>query len=205
MRSFIFSLSILVAACSVQSPETVEAEMYHPVIILETSAGPMEITVYPDKAPISAGDFLRYVDGKLYDGQGFYRTVHAQNDPLNMGMSLIQGGRLDKEIVFEPIAHELTTDTGISNADGAVAIARLEPGSGSATYFFINIGNNDFLDTGGTRNPDRQGYATFGRVTKGLEVARKIQKMETDASSDDPVTQGQTLKTPVIIKRAFRK
>ena len=205
MRSFIFSLSILVAACSVQSPETVEAEMYHPVIILETSAGPMEITVYPDKAPISAGDFLRYVDGKLYDGQGFYRTVHAQNDPLNMGMSLIQGGRLDKEIVFEPIAHELTTDTGISNADGAVAIARLEPGSGSATYFFINIGNNDFLDTGGTRNSDGQGYATFGRVTKGLEVARKIQKMETDASSDDPVTQGQTLKTPVIITRAYRK
>ena len=205
MRSFIFSLCFMVAACSVQSPETVEAEMNHPVIILETSAGPMEITVYPDKAPISAGDFLRHVDGKLYDGQGFYRTVHAQNDPLNMGMSLIQGGRLDKEIVFEPIAHELTTDTGISNADGAVAIARLEPGSGSATYFFINIGNNDFLDTGGTRNPDGQGYATFGRVTKGLEVARKIQKMETDASSDDPVTQGQTLKAPIIITRAYRK
>ena len=205
MRVFIFSLCFMVAGCSVQSPETVEAEMNHPVIILETSAGPMEITVYPDKAPISAGDFLRHVDGKLYDGQGFYRTVHAQNDPLNMGMSLIQGGRLDKEIIFGPIAHELTTNTGISNADGAVAIARLEPGSGSAAYFFINIGNNDFLDTGGPRNPDGQGYATFGRVTKGLEVARKIQKMETDASSDDPVTQGQTLKTPVIITRAYRK
>lgn len=191
----------MVAACSAQTPET----GHHPVVVLETDAGPMEITVYLDKAPISAGDFLRYVDGKHYDGQGFYRTVHAENDPLDMGMSLIQGGRLDKEIVFDPIAHELTTDTGISNADGAVAIARLEPGSGSATYFFINIGNNDFLDTGGTRNSDGQGYATFGRVTKGLDVARKIQKMETEASSDDPVTQGQTLKTPVIITRAYRK
>jgi len=205
MRSFIFSLCFMVAACSGQGPETVGSGVNHPIIVMETEAGLMEITVYPDKAPISAGDFLRYVDGKFYDGQGFYRTVHVKNDPLNMGMSLIQGGRLDKEIVFEPIAHELTTETGISNANGAVAIARLEPGSGSATYFFINIGNNDFLDTGGTRNPDGQGYATFGRVTKGLDVARKIQKMETAASSDDPVTQGQTLKAPIIITRAYRK
>ena len=197
MKALVLGLGLMATACA--------AQVDHPVIVLETTSGEIEITVYPEKAPISAGDFLRYVDGKLYDGQGFYRTVHAQNDPLNMGMSLIQGGRLDKEIVFEPIAHELTTDTGISNADGAVAIARLEPGSGSATYFFINIGNNDFLDTGGTRNPDGQGYATFGRVTKGLEVARRIQKMETSSESDDPVTQGQTLSSPVIITRAYRK
>ena len=177
----------------------------HPVIILDTSAGPIEITVYPDKAPISAGDFLRYVDGELYDGQGFYRVVHAQNDPRNMGMSLIQGGRLDKESVLGPIAHELTTDTGISNADGAVAIARSEPGSGSATYFFINIGNNDFLDTGGSRNPDGQGYATFGRVTQGLDVARAIQNMPTTKEAGEAVTQGQILTEPVIIHRAYRK
>ena len=176
-----------------------------PVVILETNAGTLEITVYPDKAPISADDFLRHVDGKLYNGQGFYRVVHAQNDPLNMGMSLIQGGRLDKERVLAPIAHELTTDTGIGNADGAVAIARLEPGSGSAAYFFINIGKNDFLDTGGTRNPDGLGYATFGRVTKGLDVARAIQKMETRSDDGDDVTQGQILADPVIIHRAYRK
>ena len=73
------------AACSAGVSETVDSEANHPVVILETSAGPMEITVYPNKAPISAGDFLRYVDGKLYDGQGFYRTVHAQNDPVKYG------------------------------------------------------------------------------------------------------------------------
>jgi len=106
-----------------------------PIVVFETTAGAMEI------------------------GEGFYRVVRPDNDPLEMGMSLIQGGRLDKEMVFGPIEHELTTDTGISNAGGAVSIARLEPGSGSAAYFFINIGNNDFLDAGGTRNPDGQGYA----------------------------------------------
>lgn len=181
------------------------AKTENPIVILDTTSGAIEITVYPDKAPSSAGDFLRYVDDGLYDGQGFYRVVHADNDPLNMGMSLIQGGRLDQEMVGNPIAHELTTETGISNADGAVAIARLEPGTGSAAYFFINIGNNDFLDTGGSRNPDGQGYATFARVTDGLDVAREIQKMETAAESDNAVTQGQILKDPVIITRAYRK
>ena len=181
------------------------AQVDRPIVVLETSAGEIEMTVYPEKAPISAGDFLRYVDEGLYDGQGFYRVVHAENDPRDMGMSLIQGGRLDQEMVGGPIAHELTTDTGISNADGAVAIARLEPGTGSAAYFFINIGNNDFLDTGGTRNPDGQGYATFARVIKGLDVARAIQSMATSAESDEAVTQGQILKDPVIITRAYRK
>ena len=175
------------------------------VIVLETTAGAMEITVYPEKAPISAADFLRYVDGGHYDGEGFYRIVRPDNDPLDMGMSLIQGGRLDREMVFAPIAHELTSDTGMSNSNGAVSIARLEPGTGSAAYFFINIGNNEFLDTGGTRNPDGQGYATFARVTQGLDVARTIQKMETSAVSDTSVTAGQILTEPVIITRAYRK
>jgi peptidyl-prolyl cis-trans isomerase A (cyclophilin A) len=201
MRLFIFSLCFFMAGCAAERPKPAAA----PIVVLETRAGLIEITVFPEKAPVSAGDFLRYVDEKLYDNQGFYRTVHAQNDPRNMGMSLIQGGRLDKEIVYGPIAHELTTETGISNADGAVAIARLAPGTGSAAYFFINIGNNDFLDTGGTRNPDGHGYATFGRVTKGLEVARDIQNMETVPDEGETVTPGQTLKTPVTIVRAYRK
>ena len=186
------------AACSAASSNT------HPVVIFETQSGPIEITVYPDKAPISAADFLRYVDDGLYADAGFYRTVHAGNDPREMGMSLIQGGRLDREIIGDPIAHELTTDTGMSNEGGAVAIARLEPGTGSATYFFINVGNNDFLDTGGIRNPDGQGYATFARVTSGMDVVRAIQAMKT-IEDEDPVTPNQTLTEPVIIKRAYRK
>jgi len=185
-------------ACSGTSPHT------DPIVVLDTTSGPIEITVYPDKAPISAADFLRYVDGGFYNDQGFYRTVHAGNDPREMGMSLIQGGRLDREIVGDPISHELTTDSGISNANGAVSIARLEPGTGSATYFFINIGNNDFLDTGGSRNPDGQGYATFARVTSGMDVVRNIQNQETLVDTD-PVTPNQTLAEPVIIRRAYRK
>ena len=197
MKKWILTAGLMMTACA--------AQVDHPVVILDTTSGSIEITVYPDKAPVSAGDFLRYVDGGHYDGQGFYRVVRADNDPRDMGMSLIQGGRLDQEMLGQPIAHELTTDTRISNSHGAVAIARLEPGTGSAAYFFINIGNNDFLDTGGSRNPDGQGYATFARVTDGLDVARAIQAMETSTVSEDAVTQGQILKDPVIITRAYRK
>ena len=197
MKKWILTAGLMMTACA--------AQVNHPVVILDTTSGSIEITVYPDKAPVSAGDFLRYVDGGHYDGQGFYRVVRADNDPRDMGMSLIQGGRLDQEMLGQPIAHELTTDTRISNSHGAVAIARLEPGTGSAAYFFINIGNNNFLDTGGSRNPDGQGYATFARVTDGLDVARAIQAMETSTVSEDAVTQGQILKDPVIITRAYRK
>lgn len=196
MKHFILT-AVLLTACTAASND--------PVIILDTTVGEIEITVYSDAAPISSRDFLRYVDDGLYDGQGFYRVVRADNDPRGMGMSLIQGGRLDSEIIGDPIAHELTTETGISNADGAVAIARLEPGTGSAAYFFINVGNNDFLDTGGSRNEDRQGYATFARVTDGMEVVTEIQAMEANGTGDNAVTNGQILTEPVIITRAYRK
>ncbi len=173
--------------------------------MIETTEGEIEITVYSARAPISAGDFLRYVDGGHYNNQGFYRVVRADNDPREMGMSLIQGGRLDQTVIGDPIAHELTTDTGISNSDGAVSIARDKPGTGSATYFFINVGNNDFLDTGGTRNDDGQGYATFARVTDGMDVVKRIQAMEAKGESDLGATSGQILTEPVIITRAYRK
>lgn len=189
--------AVLLAACSAAPSD--------PVIILDTTLGAIEITVYPNKAPISSADFLRYVDDGLYDGQGFYRVVRPDNDPRGMGMSLIQGGRLDSEMIGEPIAHELTTETGLSNADGVVSIARNEPGSGSAAYFFINVGNNDFLDTGGSRNEDGQGYATFARVTDGMGVVTTIQAMDTGEAGDEGVTRGQILETPVTITRAYRK
>lgn len=189
-------MAALLSACT-SAPD-------RPLVILETTQGLIEMTVYTDKAPISAGDFLRYVDAGLYDDQGFYRVVRPDNDPREMGMSLIQGGRLDREIIGGPIAHELTTQTGISNTHGTVAIARLQPGSGSAAYFFINIGQNDFLDTGGTRNEDGQGYATFARVTKGMDVVKAIQAMETKIDDEESVTRGQGLVAPVMITRAYR-
>ena len=180
-----------------------------PNVVLQTEAGEIEIEVHSDTAPISAADFLLHVDEGLYDGAGFYRTVRPDNDPRGMGMSLIQGGLLSQEPVTPAIAHERTTDTGLSNVRGTVSIARDEPGTGSAAYFFINIGDNSFLDTfsengGVSRNPDGEGYASFGRVVRGMDVVETIQAGRSDAASDVEVTAGQILDAPVIIERAFR-
>ena len=179
-----------------------------PLVRLETEHGDIEIEVRLDAAPISAGDFLAYVDAGLYDGEGFYRSVRPDNDPRKMGMSLIQGGILGMGEDNPPprplIAHELTTETGLSNTTGVVSIARYEPGTGSAGFFFINIGDNAFLDYGGTRNPDGQGYATFGVVTVGMDVVRDIQQQATAGESPDPVTDNQYLTEPVTIIRAYR-
>jgi len=175
-----------------------------PNVVLDTTFGDIEIEVYPDAAPISAADFLLHVDRGLYDAQGFYRVVRPDNDPRDMGMSLIQGGLLSQEPVTPPIAHERTTDTGIGNTRGTVSIARDAPGTGSAAYFFINIGDNSFLDTGGVRNADGEGYTAFGRVVRGMDVVEAIQAGRSDAPSEEAVTSGQILDDPVIITRAYR-
>ena len=198
MKRYIAPVVLLLSACATTAPDPT------PNVVLDTELGEIEIEVYPEAAPASAGDFLMHVDGGLYDDQGFYRTVRADNDPRGMGMSLIQGGVLSQEPTTPPIPHERTTDTGIPNERGTVAIARLEPGTGSAGYFFINIGDNRFLDTGGERNPDGEGYATFGRVVRGMDVVEAIQSGDANAPSDDAVTNGQMLTNPIIIRRAYR-
>ncbi len=169
-----------------------------------TELGAIEIEVHSDAAPVSSGDFLMHVDRGLYDGEAFYRVVRADNDPRAMGMSLIQGGLLSQEPVTPPIAHERTTDTGLSNVRRTVSIARDAPGTGSAAYFFINIGDNSFLDTGGVRNPDGEGYAGFATVVRGMDVVEAIQARDAGGQSPLPVTDNQYLTEPVAIIRAYR-
>jgi len=197
MRRYILGVSLcaLLAACADKTPN----------VVLDTDLGKIEIEVYPEKAPLSSADFLYYVDEGLYNGEGFYRVVRPETDPLKLGMEIIQGGRLDSETVTAGIEHETTEMTGLTNGPGSVSLARDKPGTGSAAYIFINISNNDFLDYGGTRNPDGQGYAAFGKVVRGIDVVRAIQAQEANGPSENPVTEGQYLTTPVKIKTAVRK
>lgn len=195
---FIGAMCLVVSACGPKIDTS-------PNVILETEMGVIEIETYPEKAPASAGDFLNYVDRGYYNGEGFYRVVRSDNDPRNMGMSLIQGGRLDTEPKGAPITHEPTSMTKLRNDSGMVSIARDAPGTGSAAYFFINVGDNNFLDEGGERNPDGAGYATFGKVVKGMDVIKAIQAGKADAPTEEEVVKGQYLTRPVIIKKAYRK
>ncbi len=181
-------------------------------VVLETDLGEIHMELYPDRAPISANDFLYYVDNDLFDGQGFYRVITPKNDDKKSGLSLVQGGRLDLNQYTPTIEHESTKVTGFKNTTGSVALAREGLGSASAAFFFINLDENDVLDFGGTRNPDGEGFAVFGRVTQGLEIAYKIQIMETykkGKAKDLPpafrLMDDQLLVNPIFIKKAYRK
>lgn len=108
--------------------------------------------------------------------------VRPDNQPgKKVKIEVIQGGFYEDSLVaiyqFAPIRHETTRETGIKHRDGVLSMARNAPGSASSE-FFICIGNQPELDFGGKRNPDGQGFAAFGKVTKGMEVVLKIQKLK---------------------------
>lgn len=217
MRKFLtgFALMALVACGSGENYPTEGAEFIDPgtpiEVVLETDLGDIHIEVYPERAPLSSRDFLYYVDKGLYTDQGFYRSVSPENDNLDMGMSLVQGGREDL-VELTLVEHESTKDTGLSNSVGSVALARQELGTGSAAFFFINLDDNAMLNHGGARNPDGQGFAVFGRVTQGLEVAYRIQNLPTYKKGEDinqppqyQVMGDQLMRRPAKIKKAYRK
>jgi len=162
---------------------------------LETSLGVIVVEVDAARAPVTAANFLRYVERGDYDGGRFHRTVRAGNQPgKTMLIDVVQAGRNPMSLRPEPptIALERTKDTGLRHVDGAVSMAR--GGFDTATSdFFICIGDQPELDFGGRRNPDGQGFAVFGRVVAGMEVVRRIH----DAPAD-----GQSLTPPVTIRRA---
>jgi peptidyl-prolyl cis-trans isomerase A (cyclophilin A) len=162
---------------------------------LRTSLGEMQIRVYPGKAPLTAANFLRYVEAGLYDGTTFFRVVTPDNQPDNpVRIEVIQGGDVAEEKSFAPVAHETTDRTGLRHRDGTVSMARNGPGTATSS-FFICIGSQPELDFGGRRNPDGQGFAAFGRVVRGMDVVRRIQRLEAD---------GQALREPVVIDSLIR-
>lgn len=167
-------------------------------VVIETEKGALELEVDVGRAPVTAGNFLRYVDGGHYDGGTFFRTVHAENQPDDsIRIAVIQGGRdPDAEAeIFPPIALERTSETGLLHVDGAVSMGRTAPDSATHS-FFICIGDQPSLDFGGMRNPDGQGFAAFGRVAAGMDVVRAIHAAPYEA---------QRLTPPVRIERAYRK
>ena len=180
------------------------AQQKNPHVILHTQLGDIEIELDPVHAPATTANFLRYVNGGFYSGGFFHRTVTMQNQPTDsVKIEVIQGGinpsrRSDG---FPPIALERTNTTGLHHIDGAISMARSSPNSASSD-FFICIGAQPELDFGGKRNADGQGFAAFGHVVRGMDIARKIH-----ASPQ----QGQSLTPPVpilgaeVVKQASTK
>lgn len=160
-------------------------------IIIKTELGDIYARLDLRKAPVTSLNFLRYVDAHMFDSTCFYRVVRIDNQPRDsVKIEVIQGGRYENEDNgFPPIIHETTAMTGIKHRNGTISMARSRPGT-ATSEFFICIGDQPELDFGGKRNSDGQGFAAFGKVIKGMDVAEKIHSIK---------ATGQYLEKPVLI------
>lgn len=171
------------------------------LVRLETPYGTIDLAIDTLRAPVTASNFLKYVDAGLYDGGRFHRATRPDNytpaPPNRPMMEIIQGGiNPDRRAEgFPAIPLERTSVTGLKHVIGTVSMARGNTADTARSDFFILLDDQPSLDFGGKRFDDGQGGAAFGRVVSGLDVVRKIQQQ--------PV-QGQSLTPPVPITKAYR-
>jgi peptidyl-prolyl cis-trans isomerase A (cyclophilin A) len=166
-------------------------------VLICTDKGDILVEINRAQAPRTAANFLRYVDGKFYDGGAFHRTVRADNQPRDkVRISVIQAAINPKRTrdEFPAIKLERTNRTGLRHRDGTISMARDGPDT-ATSEIFLCVGDQPALDFGGRRNPDGQGFAAFGRVVRGMAVVRKINAAK---------TKGQALTPPVKILKVRR-
>lgn len=207
MKLCLSALSLIVAVPAVvQAQEAVPVAVATPSpalprVVLETSAGRIVIALETVKAPLTAANFLKYVQQKKLDGTEFYRTVKVADQ-----FGFVQfGANGDTKRLLPPIAHEPTTQTGLHHVSGEISLARLAPGTGRIE-FTISVGDQTrSLDAGQGQPADNLGYAAFGHVVEGMDVIVRIM----DAPVSPTATQrgafkGEVPVAPVTVLKASR-
>jgi len=162
------------------------------VVKLQTNFGEITIELDAEKAPITAANFLKYVDNGFYDGTIFHRVING---------FMIQGGGFDADMKQKETEAEIKNeaDNGLSNDKYTIAMARTSAPHSASSQFFINVADNDFLNHTAPTGSG-WGYCVFGKVTAGTEVIDKIKQVATTSRKghqDVPVSN-------VIIERATR-
>ena len=199
------SAASLAAAAHAQSPPPPapapegppSAVSTNPKVVLTTAQGDITIELFVDKAPITAKNYLKYVDRKLYDGATFYRASKPPGQAAN-DYGTVQGGlQNDPKKVLPPIAHESTLKTGILHKDGVISMGRHAPGTAQADWF-ICVGDMSYLDAD-PKDPANPGFAAFGHVVAGMEVVKTILGMPTDPDKGVGAMKGEMLLKPVKI------
>ncbi|HEY0392862.1 MAG TPA: peptidylprolyl isomerase [Candidatus Elarobacter sp.] len=153
-------------------------------VAIRTSAGTIVVRLDAARAPGTVRNFLHYVDTHAYDDTTFYRTVRRATEPQSR-IEVIQGGRNPQTAnpMIRPIPLEPTSKSGLHNVDGTIAMARSSEPNSATTEFFIDIGDDRFLDAGGPLGP---GYAAFGKVVRGMDVVHKIHTASANGESLTP-------------------
>jgi peptidyl-prolyl cis-trans isomerase A (cyclophilin A) len=166
-----------------------------PRVAIKTGRGTIVVELEIDKAPLTANNFLRYVDAKAYDDGIFFRAARTPGMPRE---GTIVGSPAPKVRPFPPIRHESTTKTGLRHLNGALSLGRFAPGT-ATNNFFICIGDQPYLDAHPGEPGDNLGYAAFGHVVSGMAVAQKILSLPTNGETKFKEQKGEWLKPPVPI------
>jgi len=158
------AVAAVLAGCASRAGRTAGGER-RPIVTIQTSQGTITAELWPDKAPITVENFLRYVDEKHYDQTIFHRCIRG---------FMIQGGGFtpgfQKKAARGPIRNE--ADNGVRNLRGTLAMARTGAVNSATAEFFINTEDNRILD----HEVRDFGYAVFGQVTEGMDVVHKIER-----------------------------
>ncbi len=174
-------LAILTGPIAQETPRPVR-------VVIQTEAGDIDAEIDLARAPITAANFLKYVDAGLFDGGRFFRTVRPDNQvekPVKIAVIQASGSRDRRGEFFPAIPLERTSVTGLSHKDGTLSMARSTPDT-ARDSFSICVGDQPSLDFGGARQPDGQGFAAFGQVVRGMEVVRKIHASPANAETLTP-------------------
>src|ERR1700761_1105636 len=156
------------------------------MIRFDTSLGEFTIELLEKEAPITAENFLKYVDSEFFDGTIFHRVIPG---------FVIQGGGFTEDMAQKrtnpPIKNE--ADNGLKNLRGTLSMARTNDINSATSQFFVNLKDNDFLD----HSRGNFGYAVFAKVTEGMDVVDKIAAVETGRKRgfDDVPVEAVTMKT----------
>ena len=186
----------MLASCAPNPDETTVQ------IVIETTQGDITLELYPEAAPLTATNFINHIEAGHFDESRFYRTVREDNDRPNAPIDVIQGGvDFDGLAGAEPIAHERSDVTGLTHRRGAISMARDEPGTATTEYFIV-INDSFILDAGPNgRHPDGEGFAVFGYVIDGMEVAEAIWQAPVGDENAPTGFETQWLNPPVGVIR----
>lgn len=191
MKKSILIISLVIGLLLVLNLFTAEEEKEIVKVEMTTNYGVIELELYPDVAPITVANFMKYVKDGFFDGLIFHRIISN---------FMVQGGGFDQEgnnveSTYEPIQNE--ADNGLSNEIGTIAMARTNYPHSATSQFFINVNDNKFLNHKDKGNG--WGYCVFGKVTNGMEIVNQIKAVPTSTNpkkgmQDWPVN-------PVIIEK----
>ena len=177
----------LLVCCQVEAADGAA----NPQVEMRTSMGTVVIELYPDQAPLTVDNFVKYVNDRHYDGTVFHRVIPG---------FMIQGGGFGPEFSEKPARKPVRNEAanGLRNEAGTIAMARTPDPHSATAQFFINVADNEFLNF---RFPTQEGYGycVFGKVVKGMDVVARIVKVQTGPG---PASHANVPLKPVVIERA---